>query len=92
MIFITIKKKITVKDGAVVGKWQPVLWLNTGITANTVYGSKPNVCMLPICFYLLSKRQELGTCMIRITKEHSIRRKTSPTYWMAPTSLKTTKL
>ncbi len=37
-----IKKTITVRDGAAVGKWQPVLWLNTGITANTVYRSKPS--------------------------------------------------
>ncbi len=46
--FITIKKKkkkkkMTVRDGATVGKWQPVLWLNTGITANTVYRSKPSI-------------------------------------------------
>ncbi len=47
MIFITIKK-ITVRDGATVGKWQPVLWLNTGITANTVYRSKQTVFVCAI--------------------------------------------
>ncbi len=62
---------MTVRDGAAVGKWKPVLWLNPGITANTIYRSKPtrnlNVSTVVTVLFMMVSGGSAGGFLLKST-------------------------